>query len=385
MRAHLSRRLITEKGFSFVAVEGDWPDCYRINRYIKGYPDGGAGACQALQQFDRWPTWMWANREVAAFATWLRAWNARAPPSEAVGFHGLDVYSLWESLDAVLRFLEAQGELPAAEAARRAEACFAPYARDPQAYASATAAFVPTHCQAEAAALLLELRRERLEGDADEALLDAEQDAHVVAGAEAYYRAMVRGGPESWNVRDRHMVATLDRLLDRHGPDAKAVVWEHNTHVGDARATDMADEGMVNVGQLVREARPPEDVVLVGFGTHAGTVVAAPAWEAPPQRMTVPEARPGSWEDLFHRAGGDRLVLLDELGAGPGVETRRGHRAIGVVYDPRQERWGNYVPTVLPARYDAFLFLDRTRALDPLHGVPVRPAEEPPETWPFGE
>jgi len=212
----------------------------------------------------------------------------------------------------------------------------------------------------------------------------AEQNALVLKNAEAYYRAMVRGRDESWNVRDRHMAETLGRLLDHHGPGAKAVVWEHNTHVGDARFTDMADDGMVNLGQLAREKYGHGDVVLVGFGTHSGTVIAGSGWEAPMERMRVPAGRPDSWEDVLHRAGPeDRLLVFDPSAAAGRFGEWRGHRAIGVVYDPDAERYGNYVPTVLPLRYDAFLFLDRTRALRPLH-FPVRDEAEVPDTYPSG-
>jgi erythromycin esterase len=213
----------------------------------------------------------------------------------------------------------------------------------------------------------------------------------VARDAERYYRTMVRGGPTSWNVRDHHMVDTLDRLMAHHGRGARAIVWEHNTHIGDARFTDMRRAGMVNVGQLVREAhgeRPDEreGVVLVGFGTHRGTVIAGDEWGAPMRRMTVPEGRPGSWEDLLHRAGErDALLLFDGSADGgiEGLDRPLEHRAIGVVYDPRAERWGNYVPTIVPRRYDAFIHVDRSKALDPLH-MPVQVGGDEPETYPSG-
>jgi erythromycin esterase-like protein len=210
----------------------------------------------------------------------------------------------------------------------------------------------------------------------------AEQNALVVKNAEAYYRAMMRGGRESWNIRDRHMTETLERLMRLHGPSARGIVWEHNTHIGDARYTDMAESGEVNIGQLVREAHAPEDVVLVGFGSHRGTVTAGREWEAPMEVMTVPPGRGDSWEDLLHEAGAEDKLLIFEK---PSREMlrRRGHRAIGVVYHPEYERFGNYVPTVLPRRYDAFLFLDETHALHPLH-LPARDEREVPETYPTG-
>jgi erythromycin esterase len=382
-RTWISQRLIREKGFSFIAVEGDWPDCYRVNRHIKGFPDSGLDAREVLDTFNRWPTWMWANEEVVALAEWLRRHNAHLPEAQRVGFFGLDVYSLWDSLYAVIGHLR-KSDPSALEAARRAFRCFQPYGEDAQDYARATA-LVPTSCEEEVIDLLKELRgREpRYSADGREEYFAAEQNALVVRGAEAYYRSMVRGGPESWNIRDRHMTETLDRLMSHHGPGAKAIVWEHNTHIGDARATDMADDGMVNVGQLVRERHGGEGVVLVGFGSHRGTVIAGDEWDAPMEVMPVPPARQGSWEDLLHRAGeANRLLLLDDVRDDGAFLEERGHRAIGVVYHPERERFGNYVPTVLPRRYDAFCFIDETRALRPLHlRADLR---KMPETYPSG-
>jgi len=230
--------------------------------------------------------------------------------------------------------------------------------------------------------------------DGREAYFNAEQNAFVARNAELYYRTMVRGGSQSWNVRDHHMVDTLDRLMAHHrqvNPDAKAIVWEHNTHVGDARFTNMASAGMVNVGQLVRQAHDDEGVVLVGFGSHHGTVIAGEEWGAPMERMRVPDARRGSWEDVMHDAiaadfdAKAALIVFDDADDGgiTGLDEPIDHRAIGVVYDPSHERWGNYVPTIVPRRYDAFMFVDETRALSPLH-LPVRVGEVP-ETFPSGE
>ncbi len=383
-RARLSKRLIEEKDFSFVAVEGDWPDCYAVNRYIKGHAGAGRDARSVLHNFERWPTWMWANWEVVALAEWLRARNAGRPAEAQAGFYGLDVYSLWESLAAVLDYLE-RTDPDAAVVARRAFRCFEPYGEDVQEYARATA-FVDATCEAEVVAMLAELRSNALayQDDGREGFFNAEQNALVSRNAERYYRAMIRGGGGSWNVRDRHMAETLDRLMQHHGPRAKAIVWEHNTHIGDARATDMAGAGMVNVGQLVREARADDGVVLVGFAGYQGSVIAGDAWGAPMQRMEVPRAEPGSWEDIFHQAGArNALAILPSHEGGPALREPRGHRAIGVVYNPAYERYGNYVPTVLPSRYDALLYFEETMALHPLH-VRSHDAGEPPETYPWG-
>jgi erythromycin esterase len=384
-RAEITRRLVREKGFSFVAVEGDWPACEHVDRFIRGRGDSPGDGREMLQAFDRWPTWMWANEEVADLAGWLREFNRTRASDRHVGFHGLDVYSLWDSLYAVAGYLR-RVDPSAMDAARRALHCFEPYGEDAQEYALATR-FVPETCEGEVIALLARMRQEaqRLEhAEGRDAAFRAEQEALVVKNAEAYYRAMVRGGPESWNIRDRHMAETLDRLAGHYGPRSKAIVWEHNTHIGDARYTDMAGDGMFNVGQLTRQGHAGDGVVLVGFGSHRGSVIAGKAWEAPLERMEVPPARPGSWEDLMHRSGRrDALFVFSGKDEPAPFQEWRGHRAIGVVYNPENEHLGNYVPTVLPGRYDAFLYLDETHALRPLPVLP-RMEREVPETFPSG-
>jgi erythromycin esterase len=254
-----------------------------------------------------------------------------------------------------------------------------------QEYAAATV-LVPASCEEEVARILTNLRRHAAvyREDGREAYFDAEQNALLVKNAELYYRTMVRDDAASWNVRDRHMVETLERLMAFHGPGSKAIVWAHNTHVGDARFTDMAAEGELNVGQLVRERHDKDGVVLVGFSSHRGTVIAGDEWGAPMQRMQVPPGRAGSYEDALHRIGGDDKLLVFPASAPiPELLEPRGHRAIGVVYRPQYERYGNYVPTVLPRRYDALLHVDVSSALSPLH---MRPREEaePAETYPTG-
>ena len=396
-RAALSKRLIQEKQFSFIAVEGDWPDCYRVNRYVKGMIGSGANAEQVLHAFNRWPTWMWANHEIVELAEWLREHNRHLLAEQQIGFYGLDVYSLWQSMASVVDYLETI-DPDFARAAKRAYKCFEPYYQDEHAYARATTAIVPASCEEEAVAVLraLQARAPEYKDDGREAYFNAEQNALVAKGAELYYRTMVRGGATSWNVRDHHMVDTLDRLIAHHGPRAKTIVWEHNTHIGDARFTDMARSGMVNVGQLVRQdrgesANAREGVMLVGFGTHHGSVIAAEEWGAPMQRLQVPDARIGSVEELLHRpevgkdARNNKLLIFngEDDGGIPGFDAPLDNRAIGVVYDPGVEQYGNYVPTIVPRRYDAFLFIDETRALDPLH-MPVEVSGEAPETYPRG-
>jgi len=379
-RARISRRLIEEKGFNFIAVEGDWPDCYRVTEYIQGkLPDQTAE--EVLRIFARWPTWMWANSEIVALSEWLRVHNQEQADGRQIGFYGLDVYSLWESLAAVLEYLRDRHP-EALAAAEEAFQCFEPYGQDPQSYALATR-FVPNDCEDEVIELLTTVRQRAGTGapkDTDD--FNAAMNAEAIKGAETYYRTMISGGGTSWNVRDRHMADTLNRLVRFYGPDAKAIVWEHNTHVGDARYTDMASAGMFNLGQLARESHAADGVVLVGFGSERGTVIAGRAWDAPMEVMNVPPARIGSWEHALHQLDAeDRLLLFQpSQDSGSALAVPRGHRAIGVVYRPEAEA-GNYVPTILPLRYDAFLYLDQTSALHPLH-IPERPG--PPELYPWG-
>ncbi|MDX2377091.1 erythromycin esterase family protein [Microbacterium sp. LRZ72] len=388
-RAALTRRLIEEKGFSFVAVEGDWPDCYAVNECVTGSPRAPDDPAEVLDRFDRWPTWMWANTDVLDFTRWLREHNQRRRDGRTVGFYGLDVYSLWDSLRQTLAYLQ-KHHPEHVESAQRAFRCFEPYAEEPQDYAASTR-YLPSGCEAEVVQLLAATRSAAAsaEGPDAEARFNAQQNARSAAGAEAYYRTMMRGGADSWNLRDRHMVQTLDELMRHHGEGAKAVVWEHNTHVGDARWTDMADAGMVNVGQLVREKHPDDDVVLVGFGSYEGSVIASDRWGGEVREMPVPAARPASVEELLHDEledgaldGRDAALFVFEGERPDWAAQVRDHRAIGVVYHPEVEHLGNYVPSVLGSRYDAFLWFDTTRALTPLHAVESRRGE--PEAWPTG-
>lgn len=383
-RERITRTLIADHGFSFVAVEGDWPDCMRLTRFLKGGGGDGEDAREVLSGFVRWPSWMWANHEVADFAEWLREFNEGRQLEERVGFYGLDVYSLWDSLQEVLRYLDTHDGEALAQA-HRAMDCFAPYGDDAQAYARSVP-FVSPDCRDEVVELLIEVQdRARIaRGEDPDDLFDLEQNARVAKGAEAYYRKLIHGGGTTWNLRDRHMMETLLRLLSHHGRESRAVVWAHNTHVGDARHTDMPDAGLLNLGQLAREELGSGSVALVGFGSHTGHVIASTEWGEPFERMVVPPGREGSWEDVFHKAcgGEDALLLCDGLDAS--FYEKRHHRAIGVVYHPAYERLGNYVPTVLPRRYDAFLHIDRTSALRPLH-VAARLDHELPQTFPSGQ
>ncbi|HEX8546605.1 MAG TPA: erythromycin esterase family protein [Cytophagaceae bacterium] len=381
-RAAISKRLIEEKGFDFIAVEGEWADSYRINNLIKGEKKDNSQVVEQLRSYDRWPTWMWGNYEVASLVTWLNTYNQSKGAADKVGFFGLDVYCLWESLTELNPYLQDK-DPQLQKAAERSYNCFKPYSANPEEYASAVAR-ASADCHKETEQLWNAINKMN-EGKTAKTEADfvMEQNALVALNGEKYYTASTEGGPASWNIRDQHMMQTLKRLLDFHGPTAKAIVWEHNTHVGDARYTDMAGEGMVNVGQLVRQEYGNNNVFIVGLGSYEGSVIAASSWGGAITNMNVPPAQEGSWESMLHKIdGADKIVISSEIKGKELQNKRIGHRAIGVVYNPAYEQYGNYVPTVIPKRYDAFLFIDRTKALTPLN-TPVR-TNEPPDLFPSG-
>lgn len=384
-RTRITKRLISEKNFSFIAVEGDWPDCYRLNRYIKGYNEAGKSAREVLHEFNRWPTWMWANWEIIALAEWLRKHNKDIPANRRVGFYGLDVYSLWESMESIVKYLK-QKDPKTLKVAENVLACFEPFRSDEgQSYARATYHSSLDSCREEVAAMLAEIRSRMPQYNTDhEAVFSAEQNALVTVNAEHYYRTMIGRDAASWNIRDKHMMDTLNRLMNFHWPKAKAIVWEHNTHIGDARATDMKSDGMTNVGQLAKEQHEDEGVFRVGFGSYKGNVVAGSMWGGTMQKMKVPPAIDGSWEDILHNTGTEnKLILSDSLKHCDELWHPLGHRAIGVVYHPKHEQFGNYVPSIIPLRYEAFIYLDETMALHPLHIKPD--GHQIPETYPWGD
>lgn len=377
-RTAISKRLIEEHGFNFIAVEGDWPDCYKINRFVKGYKDAGDSINTVLQVFDRWPTWMWANWETAALAEWLREHNQHISIEKKVGFYGLDVYSLWDSMEAMVTYLDKE-DPGASLSVKAAIRCFEPFRESEQSYSYS---LKEHNCRDKVLSLLKEIRMKArfLDGDR-EAGFNTEQNALIAVNAEKYYSSLIGFDNESWNIRDRHMMETLERLMKFHGPSAKGIVWEHNTHIGDARATDMKSAGMVNVGELGRKRYGIENVYLVGFGTYEGTVIAGDAWGAPMEEMEVPPAGKGSIEEALHARGDHNRYILFEEETSDLFQMQLGHRAIGVVYHPQREKHGNYVPTVMSERYDAFVFFDTTQALHPLK---VSTGNQMPETYPFG-
>lgn len=392
-RAEITKRLIEKKGFAAVAVEADWPDAYRVNRYVRGVSDD-FDAVEALTDFRRFPTWMWRNTDVVEFVEWLRAHNDALPQDAAkVGFYGLDLYSLRASMKAVLRFLE-KVDPEAAKRARGRYACFDQFDEDTQVYGLVTRTGIAEPCEEEVVGQLVELQRRaaeyaRRDGSVAEGeVFYAEQNARLVKNAEAYYRSMFLEEVSSWNLRDRHMVETLEALLaqlERKRGRARVAVWAHNSHLGDARATEMRRRGELNVGQLVRE-KYGRDAVLIGFTTHHGTVTAASEWNAPAERKRVRPALPGSYEALFHAARPGRFLLIWRNGdsATEGLRELQLERAIGVIYRPETERMSHYFEARLPDQFDAVLHFDETRAVEPLEYTAEWEVGEPPETFPFG-
>jgi erythromycin esterase-like protein len=382
-RARITRRLIDERGVDAVAVEADWPDAYRVNCHVRGAGDD-SDAAAALGDFRRFPEWMWRNTVVAEFVGWLRAFNARSG-RPAVGFYGLDLYSLQSSIESVLRYLD-RVDPDAAARARSRYACFEDAGEEPQRYGYATEVAGEDPCEQDVVDQLVELQRrageyvERDERLPDDAHFFAEQNARLVRNAEAYYRAMYRGRDESWNLRDRHMVETLAALAERverdRGHPATIVVWAHNSHLGDARATEMGDRGELNVGQLVRE-RWGEESFLLGFSTHRGTVTAASDWGAEAERKRVRPALEGSYEELFGALEPSAFLLrLGDVRAS--LPRARLERAIGVIYRPQTERWSHYFSARLADQFDALIHIDETTALEPLEPTPRWRATDQP-------
>jgi erythromycin esterase-like protein len=389
-RAELTQRLIEEKRFSAVAVEADWPDAYRVNRYVQGRSDD-ADAVEALGSFQRFPTWMWRNTDVVEFVAWLREYNDALPEgARKVGFYGLDLYSLHASARAVLDFLD-KVDPEASRRARYRYSCFEHFGEDTQAYGYAAAFGLSKSCEDEAVSQLVEMQKRAgdlasRDGRVDpDAFFIAEQNARLVKNAERYYRGMFASRIESWNLRDQHMVETLDALVNHlGGSSAKIAVWAHNSHLGDARATEMGDHGELNVGQLVRQ-RYKEDAVLAGFTTYTGTVTAASNWDAPAERKRVRPALAGSYEDLFHSTElpGFLLMLRGADWLSGVLNQRRLERAIGVIYLPESERVSHYFNARLADQFDAVIHLDQTRAVEPLERTSKWEVGELPETYPF--
>jgi erythromycin esterase-like protein len=389
-RAQITQWLIEEKGYTSVAVEADWPDAYRVNRFVQGRSDD-ADAVEALNSFKRFPAWMWRNTDVVEFISWLREYNDTLPEgARKVGFYGLDLYSLHASAQAVLEFLN-KVDPEAARRARYRYACFEHFGEDTQAYGYAASFGLSKDCEDEVVSQLVEMQKRAADlrkraGALDlEAFFAAEQNARLVANAERYYRAMFKSHAGSWNLRDRHMADTLDEIVGHlGGTSAKVVVWAHNSHLGDARATQMSASGEFNVGQLVRQ-RHGDDALLVGFTTYQGTVTAASKWDDPAERKRVRAALTGSYEALFHETAlpAFLLTLRGSKWLAGLLSQEMLERAIGVIYLPESEWLSHYFDARLADQFDAVIHLDQTRAVEPLERTAQWEAGEFPETYPF--
>ena len=392
-RAKITKRLIQEKGFTAVAVEADWPDAYRVNKYVRGQGED-ADAVEALGGVKRFPACMWRNADILDFIGWMRAHNDSLPSGAVkAGFYGLDLYSLHASIEAVLNYLD-KVDPEGAQRARHRYACFEHFGADPQEYGYAAGLGLSQSCESEVVAQLVELQkraRDYAQRDGRIAADDffyAEQNARLVKNAEQYYRTMFRGRVSSWNLRDMHMTQTLDALSDHfalHGQRTKTVLWAHNSHLGDARATQMGQAGEWNVGQLVRQ-RHGEDCALVGFTTYTGTVTAASDWGGPAERKNVRAARPGSYESLFHEIGMPAflLTLPRNEHVAKGLREPMLERAIGVIYRPESELASHYFQARLSDQFDAVIHFDQTRAVEPLERSGEWDIGEPAETFPSG-
>lgn len=388
-RARITQQLILEKGFSAIAVEADWPDSYNINRYIRG---NGAvnSATSALDGFKRFPTWMWRNHDVLQFIEWLHGYNQEQPENRRVGFYGLDLYSLFTSINSVIEYL-GRIDPAAAEEAKKRYACFDRFERDLQDYGFMSAYGLSQSCEEDVIRQLMELRQHawdyaHRDGQiAEEAFFNAEMNARLARNAEKYYRTMFQGRVNSWNLRDTHMFETLNSLINHLSQhrEAKVVVWAHNSHIGNAAATDMGNMGEFNIGQLARQ-QFQHMAFLVGFSTDTGTVTAASNWDAPAERKRVRPALPHSYEHLFHQAGipNYMLVLRNDRALSETLRPSRLERAIGVIYQPATERQSHYFKASLPEQFDAVIHLDETRAVEPLEREALWERGEVPETFP---
>ena len=390
-RAEITKRLIEEKGFSAVAVEADFPDVYRVNRFIRGSGNDKT-AEESLRDFRRFPLWMWRNEAVLEFVEWMRAANDDRGPDDRIGFYGIDLYSLHSSMQAVLDYLE-KTDPEAAKRARYRYQCFEAFGEDPQHYGYAASYDLSSSCEDEAVKQLVDLQRraaDYMNRDgfvARDEYFFAEQNARLVKNAEEYYREMFRGRVSSWNLRDRHMTETLIALadqLEKQGREKKIVVWAHNSHLGDARATDMGEQGEWNVGQLIRENFPHATFNL-GFTTYNGSVTAATNWDEPARLKKLRDGHPDSYERVFHESGEKCFFLdLSTPAVAKVLSTPMLERAIGVIYRPETERVSHYFYADLPRQFDAVIHFDRTRAVKPLDPVSSWTHEDVPETYPEG-
>ncbi|HVX00078.1 MAG TPA: erythromycin esterase family protein [Candidatus Babeliaceae bacterium] len=398
-RAEITKRLIQEKGFTLVAIEGDWPDTYRVNRYVQDL-NGDSLGIQALSDFKRFPAWMWRNVDILNFITWLREYNQSLPSTalgskvgfSKVGFYGLDVYSLHSSMKEVISYLEKVDPSAAAQARQR-YSCFDVVSNDPQTYGYLTSLYPNSSCKHQVIAQLLDLKSHEYEYTKGQPILAeeffyAEQNARVAANAEHYYRSLFESDISSWNIRDIHMMQTLEAIMAhalKKQQQPKVIVWAHNSHLGDARSTQMANQGELNLGQLVREHYGSASFSL-GFSTYTGTVSAASYWGGPVERKHVRHALKESYETFFHETEIPQFLLIfkDHKEVADILNKKRLQRAIGVIYHPHTERQSHYFYTIVPQQFDAIIHIDETRAVEPIDITSLWQEGEFPETYPSG-
>lgn len=367
MRGLISKRLIEQKNFSFIAVEGDWATCYKVNQYIKGLPGSGNSAREVLKQFNRWPTWLWANEETIDLVEWLKRFNDKLPQEKKIGFYGIDLYSLMDSIEEVIKFFKTnypEGSLIAESVYN----CFANYDGSPQLYAQALRSGNDP-CVNPITDLIQLMRNkiDELTSENPKEYFNAKLNSLAIKSGEKHYRAMLKDGPDSWNYRVDYMLEVIKRLLEFHGDESKGIIWAHNTHIGDARATSMSNSGMKNIGQLTRELYGRENIFSVGFSTYRGTVIAGSRWGSPLEIMYLPPAHPNSLEEILSRLNvPTSLLFFNSTDRKSILSNMVGHRAVGVTYNPSIEHLSNYVGTILPERYDALIFIEDTKALTPI-------------------
>ncbi len=381
-RTAITKRLIEEKGFDFIAVEGAWADTYQVNKFIKGAPQDSTALLAMLNEYRRWPNWMWNNAETASLVSWLNRHNQSKATAAKIGFFGIDIFDPWETLDELELYLAAASGADQQAMLQDTEPCFDSDSTGGQEYAMSIA-HAPPICREKIERMWRSVQQySNSKSQKTEADFVAEQHAHLARNGERYYTSMAGSAADSWNIRDEHMTATLKRLLAYHGPESKVVIWAHNSHVGDARYTSMEADGLINMGELARKEWG-ENVFIVGFGSYKGSVIAAEAWGAPLKIMEVPAASPGSWEELLHQLSPkNKIILSSALEKDKDFDQPIPQRAIGVVYQPQNEQHYNYIPSIVHQRYDAFLFLDQTQSLHPLGTATAEDA--PPDLYPWG-
>ena len=379
--ARIIRRLIEEKGFTIIGVVGDWPDCYQVNRYVRHYENIAKTALDVIINFQKWPSWIWGNWEMIAFIEWLKNFNHGKDYHQQVGFYGLDAFCLWESLDFIKTYLR-KNYTNAVVAGNNILQWFESFNRKIDNNTSCFR-FDPESFENEVVELLKILRRETPSYSTDpESPFNIKQNALTTINAERYFRAMIGGGINLFNKRDEHMTDTLERLLDFHGPQSKAIIWEQNIHIADKNHTDIKEESLLNLRQLTREKWGVTNTVSVGFGSYKGTVMASDEWGGAMKKMVVPEASKNSWEYILHQSSAtDKLIITKDIETHPALRIPLNHRTIGVTYKPEMDFHSNYLPGLVSKRYDAYIYLDKIHALHPV--ITKNNSQQKPESYPW--